>query len=145
MNMFCSTSRCRQELWLHQRVPAQQRNVAPHPAHAPQRPLQDGVLRPAHRQLSPLRPAAEAGHVPCPAVGPTPPSPGPLRITSATTVLFYWDWRSLKGTVWNPLFIVVCWWLWVTVSFYFFGGSFCTTRDGSVGKDGLLTPFLYVL
>ena len=105
----------------------------------------DGVLRPAHRQLSPLRPAAEAGHVPCPAVGPTPPSPGPLRITSATTVLFYWDWRSLKGTVWNPLFIVVCWWLWVTVSFYFFGGSFCTTRDGSVGKDGLLTPFLYVL
>lgn len=54
----------RDQLRLHPGVPPQHRHVAPHQAHAARRPLQNGLRRPAHRQLSTVPPPAEPGPVP---------------------------------------------------------------------------------
>lgn len=69
----------RNELRLHPRVPPPHRDVAPHQAHAVQRPLQNDLRRPPHGQLPTVPPAAQPGHVPDQSVrrcagSPAPPS-----------------------------------------------------------------------
>lgn len=54
----------RDELRLHPRVPPPHRDVAPHQAHVVQRPLQNGLRRSPHGQLSAVPPAAQPGPVP---------------------------------------------------------------------------------
>lgn len=54
----------RYKLRLHPGVSPQHRDVASHQAHVSQRPLQNSLRRPAHRQLSTVPPSAEPGHVP---------------------------------------------------------------------------------
>lgn len=56
--------RHRNELRLHPRVPPPHRDVAPHQGHVARRPLQNGLRRPPHGQLSTVPPAAQPGHVP---------------------------------------------------------------------------------